>query len=386
MGNMELSSHFIKHTQKQSPIYFYLKSTSMTATKKAALYDPYLDTLGGGERHILSILKVLEDSGYEITVFWDTDLTQEIENKLNLTFQHLTFQPNIFRDSSRTKRNEILRGIDQFFYVTDGSYFFSQAKKTSIFCMVPKQELYQMNFLNRAKTWGNTFIANSEFTASWLSKWGIKPQVIYPYLSEDFFLSVQEPKDKIILNVGRFFKQLHSKRQDIAIQWFQELQKRQPKFTDYKLILAGSCMPEDEVYLNELKAQATNNEHIEFKVNIPFSEMVTLYNKAEYYWHFAGFEVDENVHPEQTEHLGITPMEAMARGCLTFAYRAGGPKEIIDDGKTGYLFTTQAELFEKMNDSQKDAETIKQTAIEYIQSNFSYEVFKRRVIDVILTK
>jgi hypothetical protein len=44
-------------------------------TKKAALYDPYLDVMGGGEKHILSILQVLEHEGYEANVFWDHDLT-----------------------------------------------------------------------------------------------------------------------------------------------------------------------------------------------------------------------------------------------------------------------------------------------------------------------
>ncbi len=37
--------------------------------KKAALYDPFLDVMGGGEKHILSILKVLEEKGFEIHIF-----------------------------------------------------------------------------------------------------------------------------------------------------------------------------------------------------------------------------------------------------------------------------------------------------------------------------
>ncbi|EKE14265.1 MAG: hypothetical protein ACD_12C00601G0004, partial [uncultured bacterium] len=34
-------------------------------SKRIALYDPYLSTLGGGEKHILSILDVFAEQGYE---------------------------------------------------------------------------------------------------------------------------------------------------------------------------------------------------------------------------------------------------------------------------------------------------------------------------------
>ena len=42
--------------------------------KRVALYNPYLDTLGGGEKHILSILDVFAEQGYEINIFWDKNL------------------------------------------------------------------------------------------------------------------------------------------------------------------------------------------------------------------------------------------------------------------------------------------------------------------------
>ncbi len=53
----------------------------MKNIKKACLYDPYLDTLGGGELHVLSIMQVLDSFGYEVSIFWDKDLTKQIEKK-----------------------------------------------------------------------------------------------------------------------------------------------------------------------------------------------------------------------------------------------------------------------------------------------------------------
>ena len=60
--------------------------------KRAALYDPYLDILGGGEKHILSILKVLEDEGYEIIVV-DSESETETEEMISENFPAVVFIP-----------------------------------------------------------------------------------------------------------------------------------------------------------------------------------------------------------------------------------------------------------------------------------------------------
>src|SRR3989344_1839839 len=150
--------------------------------KKAALYDPYLDTLGGGEKHILSILKILNDEGYEICIFWNKNLLPQIERRFGLEFNdELEFLPNIFTKENLVSKLTTLNNFDIFFYVTDGSYFFSSAKKNFVFCMVPNKNLYQMSLLNKLKTFNYQFITNSIFTKKWLNKWGVQSDVIYPY-------------------------------------------------------------------------------------------------------------------------------------------------------------------------------------------------------------
>ncbi len=360
-----------------------MKNTT-TIRKKAALYDPYLDTLGGGENHILSILKVLEEHDYDIVIYWDENLTRDIQDKLNLTFSHLKFEKNIFLHENIYSRMQEMRTVDMFFYVTDGSYFFSSAKKNFVFCMVPQQDLYRMTALNQLKTANFQFIANSEFTRSWLSRWGINASVIYPYLSQEYVNESSSKKQKIILSVGRFFRQLHAKRQDIAIKWFQKLQQND-EYKDYELHLAGSVKDEDKTYFQELQKMAEHNKQIQFHPNISFSKLNSLYDKAEFYWHFAGFEVDEKTTPEKTEHLGITPLEAMAKKCITYAYRAGGPKEIIKDGKTGFLFSSMEELFDKMKISQAKKEQIIREARSFVREHFTYTHFKKRVENIIIT-
>lgn len=360
----------------------------MKKNLKAALYNPYLDILGGGEKHTLSILKALEDK-YEINIFWDEDLGREIKQKFSLQFiNKLKWLPNIFK-----KRRDwlekfiVLRKFDLFFYVTDGSYFFSGAKKNFVFCMVPKKDLYQMTFLNRLKTFNFRFITNSRFTHLWLKKWGIENDYIYPYISDEFLhLDLKElKKERIILSVGRFFKHFHAKKQGIIINLFKKIKQRSPLFKNFKLILAGGLKEEDREYFNQLKKLTEADSSIILKPNLNFNELYKLYKLATFYWHFTGFGVDENKHPEMVEHLGIAPLEAMASGCPAFCYKAGGPKELIEDGETGFLFSDEKELMEKMRSLVEDLNRQRRVvfnAQKYVSKNFSYEVFKKRVKEV----
>lgn len=354
--------------------------------KKVALYSLYLDVLGGGEKHILSIMRILSDNGYNPHIFWDKDLTNEIKNRLHLSFSKLNFIPNIFKKTGNfIEKIQSLKDYDIFLYVPDGSYFFSSAKKNFIFSMVPDRKLYPNGLIDKIKTWNYTFISNSLFTQNYLSKWSISSKVIYPYLDDIFTHTdiAALKKDKIILSVGRFFKHLHSKRQDMAIKTFQELKAQLEKFKDYQLVLAGGVKEEDNDYVTELKNLISNDTSISLLPNIPFPELYELYKKASIYWHFAGYGEDENMHPERVEHLGITPLEAMATGNITFCYNAGGPKELITEGKTGFLFNSTAELITKMQNIDKELrDSIIVNAKKFVTDNFSYEIFKKRVLEI----
>jgi glycosyltransferase involved in cell wall biosynthesis len=243
--------------------------------KTAAVYDPYLDTLGGGEKHLLSIVKLLEKQDYAVKIFWDQDLTEVIKNRLNLEFTNLQFYPNIFRQRSWLKKILWLKQIDYFFYISDGSYFFSPAKKNFIFAMVPSYHLYPHNFINKLKTFNYRFISNSQFTYHWLKQWGIESKVIYPVIDPIFLNTPNRvKKEKIILSVGRFFPQLHSKQQTAIITAFNFLIKNNPQFSDWKLILVGGLKTEDSNYLKQLKKQTANNRQIIFAPNLSLFSII----------------------------------------------------------------------------------------------------------------
>lgn len=255
--------------------------------------------------------------------------------------------------------------------------------------MVPNRNLFPLSFLNRIKTFNYRFLTNSNFTNKWLSKHGIKADVIYPYLDNNFIhMPVKNiQKDKIILSVGRFFRHLHAKRQDLIINLFKQMKQKYSAFKDFRLILAGGLKNEDSGYFEELKQQIKGNDSIQILPNLGYNDLIKLYNKSLVYWHFTGFGVNEEQNPESVEHLGISPLEAMASGCITFCVNAGGHKEIINNGQTGFLFESENDLVNKMRlvlSSTALKETVQKKAKEYIKKNFSYDVFRKRVSEVIM--
>ena len=355
---------------------------SVLKNTKVGLYNPYLDVLGGGEKHILSIIQVFAEQGAEISIFWNKNLTKAASQRFSLrSINTVKWLPL----SSKTLQT--LWTFDFFFYVTDGSYFFSTAKKNFVFCMVPDKKLYNLNLLNRLKLWNYKFISNSPYTTKWLIKWGINPITIPPYIDDKLFVNNSLKKEKIILSVGRFFPHLHSKNQEKIIETFKLLKRSSDAFKDYKLILAGGLKNEDKKYFNQLKSLATNDSSIIFNPNVSLDELYELYKLSNYFWHFTGLGVDEVNHPEQVEHFGIAPLEAIASGCLAFCHNSGGPKEIIKDGQTGILFNNVKELIKKMEVVEKDNKLktkIITIGVKYVKENFNYQLFREKILKTII--
>lgn len=353
----------------------------MKKPKKIAIVDPYLDVMGGGEKHILSIAQIFDGADYEVDLLWDDkNIINEISDKLGLKFNNLFIAENFIGNKGLLEKLTRTNDYDYLFYVTDGSYFMSSAKNNYVFAMYPKKELYETGLVNNLKLANYKFIANSKYTSDFLEKYtGRKFEVIYPYITNKEVEYRNIKKDKMILSVGRFFQGLHSKRHDVLIQAFNRLQKEDESFKDYKLYLVGGLKEEDQSYFSELKTLAKENQNIIFDINVSNNKMINYYQKAEYYWHAAGYEIDIEKNPECVEHFGITPLEAMRHQCLVFCYNEGGPKEIIENGKTGYLWNSIDELCDMTSNSKSNRGGIVKNAIEMVNEKFSYGVFKAKV-------
>jgi glycosyltransferase involved in cell wall biosynthesis len=83
---------------------------------------------------------------------------------------------------------------------------------------------------------------------------------------------------------------------------------------------------------------------IHFHFDISELEKQRLLARATLYWHATGMGRKEPVDAYAFEHFGISVVEAMGAGCIPLCYAGGGPTEIIEFGRSGWLFDSPSEL------------------------------------------
>lgn len=312
---------------------------------KALLISPYWDILGGGEKYLLSIGQYLHKQHYQVQIAWSNPkIKEQLLNHFGKDYEFVKINSNWNKLGSWQK----LFASKQFqiiFYHSDGSYFFSLAKKNFQLLQVPsKQLLPQRWWLEKLKFSLWTPIFNSLFTGNFFLKNTQIKKSFLLYPPTENILQTPPKKKPLILSVGRFFSHLHSKKQEILIKAFIYGITHYPEFKKYHLLLVGGFKREDQAYLNSLQQLKQNYPNIEIRTNISHSQIQTLYRQAQFYWHASGYQVDEKKDPEQVEHFGISIVEAMANYCVPIVYPAGGPKEIVKREQTGLFFHTPKQL------------------------------------------
>ena len=390
--------------------------------KRAAIYDPYLDTLGGGERYCLTVAEILLKNNCKIDLFWsgDSNVIKKAEERFSLDLKDVNLIPDIFKNKPQKidlleskediykystqffystnlwekmkllfKRYQTTKKYDLIFFLNDGSIpFLFGPKRKFLHVQVPfiQQVSLLQQFSNFIKAkFIDKVVCNSSFTSKFIpNNFKDKTFILYPPVDINKFSSVKNKKN-IILSVGRFDNVLNAKKQDVLIQAFQKLLDS-CKTKDWKLILAGGSLedPEHNAYLKYLK-EIAKNYPIEFMINPKFADLCDLYSVSSIYWHAAGYDVDENKNPEKTEHFGITIVEAMASGLVPVVINKGGIPEIINDNDNGFLWDSSEELIQKTKElinSPEQRQKMSAAAIEFCQT-FSKENFEKQLLMLI---
>jgi glycosyltransferase involved in cell wall biosynthesis len=177
-------------------------------------------------------------------------------------------------------------------------------------------------------------VAISEYTRDWTRRWwGIDCETIYPPVDLSTAMCEKQP---VILSVGRFD---HWKKHAEMIAAFTEMKSDQTQ--GWSLTIAGGLDHPD--YYDHLLTLA-HNRPISLLPDVSRTALRELYGRAGIYWHAAGYGNDDEGHPEQTEHFGITTVEAMGAGCVPVVINKAGQRETVEHGVSGFLWDTPDQL------------------------------------------
>ena len=120
-----------------------------------------------------------------------------------------------------------------------------------------------------------------------------------------------------VLSIGQFRPE---KDHPLQIKAMFELRQiiTEEEWAKVKLVIVGGCRNQEDWKLvqdlKDLTKYLSVEENVEFKVNLPFPDLLNEFSKA-----LIG------IHTMHQEHFGIGIVEMMSAGLLTVANRSGGP-------------------------------------------------------------
>jgi len=167
--------------------------------------------------------------------------------------------------------------------------------------------------------------ANSEEVRRRLERAGLVPrgpvEVLHPGVDLERFPPGDggRRRDRVFLVPGRIMWQ---KNVELAIDAFRQARGQG---LDAELVVAGAVDDKSRSYLSTLRDLAAGLP-VAFETDVSDERLVELLSSC--------LAV---VHPSPSEDFGITPLEAMAAGAPVLAVDAGGTRESVVDGETGWL-------------------------------------------------
>lgn len=318
---------------------------------RAAIYDPYLDSLGGGERYAAIVAQTLLQNNWQVDLLWhDNSVIQDFEKRFAIDLKKVNVVPDFFTEPLFKKIIKS-RSYDLIFYISNGSIPTLNARKNWLHLQVPFTHVGGHSWKNKLKlSFVDRVIVNSQFTKNVTDQeYGVKSQIIYPPVDTDKF--VPGTKNKSILYVGRFSRLLQGKQHNLLIETFSKFTRHHP---GWELILAGGAgVGSDGSEISQLKKQASGLP-VKFVFNPDFGQLTRLYSESTFFWAAGGYGQNPNQHPERVEHFGISLVEAMSSGSVPLAVRLGGYTEILAGDLAFLLWDNPDELISKTSQLLKD--------------------------------
>jgi len=375
----------------------YLEIVLGVRKPSIGMYDHAFHFIGGAQKYGCTIASVLQND-FDITLISNKMFRKEDLEKwygLDLSKCRLKTVSIPFFEDREEKRSYIEPGVvdlkkdNPFHVVSRESGFYDVFINNSMvemvyplsafslfICHFPEREISRYFYVGKY----SEIVYNSLYTAEWIKKrWSIVPHMhIYPPVD-------MEPgempyrKENIILSASRFDPG-GNKQQAEIIKTFVKLVRMYPEMTkEWKLVVVGGSA-DNNPYLKKIQKIATrfSSYDIEIKVNITVDELRSIYEKAKIFWHLTGLNQED---PAKVEHFGMTIVEAMQNGNIPFVFNGGGQKEIVEEGKSGFLVDSSEELIEKTLMLLKDPGLQKKLSFQAFQEGkkFNKKTFSNMV-------
>ena len=313
-----------RHTEKVmgSQRLFRSKHYYEPGRRNIGILNSYMHTLGGGEKLTVCIAKSLEDNNnVDILLKSNTSISRSVVYD-SLGIKLLTTE---FVGLCAGEDPRYYRDYDIFINGQWGSNDVGSGRKNIYSCMFPQK--VDKDVLD---TYDDIW-SISEFTAKYVKEyWDRESKIVYPPVTMmgtvDEIPELIVNKKNMILSIGRFFEGGHCKKHKVMINAFKRMVDDKVIDSSWRLVLAGALKerPEDIKYYNECVTDATGY-NISLYPNSSFSTLRDMYRQSKVYWHAGGYG---ETCPENHEHFGIAPVEAMSAGCYVMLYHGGGLVEL----------------------------------------------------------
>jgi glycosyltransferase involved in cell wall biosynthesis len=311
---------------------------------KVGILNHYLSTFGGGEKDTYAIANCLVRAGFQVDVFTFEETVPSgaaIESFFGPRHGGFNIRRVDGRGDERARNarlREALKGYTVFINHCAGSSFPNPCPVGIYWVMFPLQA--GGDFLRSYQH----YVCISEFTRFYSDyHWGrhLNPTVIYPCWDE----IVLQPQHRApeIVSIGRFNWVGHKKNQDLLLGAFEDIADQLPR--GWRLVLLGKVNGEAETQaLFERMRERGRNLPVSFEINVSQARKRELLSRATLYWHGTGIGASEPAEAGLMEHFGIAVVEAMGAGAIPICYHRGGPREIVEHGKSGFVYRDVEEL------------------------------------------
>lgn len=385
--------HLFRACPRKARNDLILKSMTTKTAQRIAIVHDYIKEYGGAERVLEELIKIFPQADIYTSVYIPrflgphearfrsynirTSGLQHFPFKEKLISPFRLFAPFAFAGMNLTSYDVVI--VSQ-----TGAYFpnLIHKGKATLICYThtPPRYLYgyatardwkknklklfagsAMNHVLRMVDYNasknvDVFLANSQEVAGRIKKfYNREATVIYPPVLGSIPQKKVEKQD-FFLTGGRLAR---AKGTDIIIKAFNKNGKR------LKVFGRGFAGYEQEL-------QAIAKKNIEFVGEVTEEQKNHLLARAKAFV-FASFDED----------FGITPVEAMGAGTPVIAYKSGGVKETVVEGKTGVFFENNSP--EDINIAIKRFEKIsfhRQALIKQAEK-FSATTFDKKILDAV---